>query len=150
MDTITERIVRALTQTASVVNDATGGIYDRDLRRTGSGATPLAFDADGDILPTVMVDDAGDVREPFSHRGAVQGTVYVWVFGGRSVKGEEQVEDLVRKIRNTLLGWRDTDPTYGAGAELVPIARLGLMADDTAIWDRLAFSYAAFLPNATV
>lgn len=150
MDTIVERIVRALTQTASVVSDATGGIYDRDLRRTGSGSTPLAFDPDGDIMPTVMVDDAGDVREPFSHRTAMQGTVYVWVFAGRSVKGEEQVEDLVRKIRGVLLGWRDTDPTYGAGAELVPIARLGLMADEQAVWDRLAFSYAAFLPNATI
>ena len=150
MDSIAERITRALTQTQSVVSDATGGIYDRDLRRTGSGATPLAFDADGDILPTVMVDDAGDVREPFSHRGAVQGTVYVWVFAGRSVKGEEQVEDLIRKIRGVLLGWRDTDPTYGAGAELVPIARLGLQSDDQAMFDRLAFSYAAFLPNANI
>jgi hypothetical protein len=150
MDAITERITRALTQTASIVSDATGGIYDRDLRRTGSGATPFAFDADGDIKPTVMVDDAGDVREPFSHRTAVQGTVYVWVFAGRSVKGEEQVEDLVRKIRGTLLAWRDTDPTYGAGAELVPIARTGLLSDEQAIWDRLTFSYAAFLPNANI
>lgn len=150
MDTIAERIHRALTQTASIVNDATGGIYDRDIRRTGSGSTPLAFDSDGDILPSVMVDDAGDVREPFSHRTAVQGTVDVWVFGGRSVKGEEQVDDLIRKIRGTLLGWRDTDPTYGTGAELVPIARLGLMADDQAVWDRLTFSYPAFLPNAYV
>lgn len=150
MDTIAERIHRALTQTQSIVNDAPGGIYERDIRRTGSGSTPFAFDSDGDILPSVMVDDAGDVREPFSHRSAVQGTVYVWVFAGRSVKGEEQVDDLIRKIRNTLLGWRDADPTYGAGAELVPIARLGLMADDQAVWDRLTWSYAAFLPNVNV
>ena len=150
MDTIVERITAALNNTASIKNDATGGIYDRDIRRTGSWSTPTAFDIDGDLKPTVMVDDAGDVREPFSHRTAVQGTVYVWVFAGRSIKGEEQVEDLVRKIRNSLLGWRDADPTYGAGAELTPIARLGLLADDHAIWDRLTFSYPAFLPNANV
>ena len=147
MSTITERIHLALTQTQSIVSDATGGIYDRDIRRTGSWATPTAYDTDGDLRPTVMVDDAGDVREPFSHRAAVQGIVYVWVFAGRSVKGEEQVEDLIRKIRNSLLGWRDA---AGAGTELVPIARLGLVSDDHAIWDRLAFSYAAFLPNANV
>lgn len=137
---IATRVKQALQATSTVTTYATGGIYDRDIRRTGSGATPFAYDPDGDLYPTVMVDDAGDVREPFSHTAQYQGLLYIWVFAGRSTKGEAQVAELTRRIRHSLFGWQDNDPTAGTGALLFPNARLGVQADDDAVFDRLSFT----------
>ena len=137
---IATRVKQALDATSAVKTYATGGIYDRDIRRTGSGSTPFAYDPDGDLYPTVMVDDAGDVREPFSHTAAYQGLLYIWVFASRSTKGETQVAELTRRIRHSLYGWQDRDPVNGTGALLFPNSRLGMQSDDQAIFDRLAFT----------
>lgn len=136
----------ALQATPTITARATGGIYDRDLRRSGSGATPFAFDADGDIKPTLMVDDAGDVREPFSHTAHYQGLVYVWIFAGRSAKGEDQIDDLLGRVRSAFYQWQDKD----TGAMLFPAGRLGMQSDDQAVFDRLAFTYSGVLPLSNV
>ena len=140
------RIMYALQASPVISGYATGGIYDRDLRRSGSGWTPNAFDADGDIKPTVMVDDAGDVREPFSHTAHYQGLVYIWLFAGRSTKGEDQVEELARRIRHALYQWQDSE----TGAQLFPAGRLGMQADDQAVFDRLQLTYSGVLPLSNV
>ncbi len=41
---------------------ALGGIHDHDLRRTGE----MPLDSNRDVMPMVMVDDAGGGRDPFS------------------------------------------------------------------------------------
>lgn len=144
--TLVTRLMYALQASSVISGYATGGIYDRDLRRSGSGATPFAFDADGDIKPTVMVDDAGDVREPFSHTAHYQGLVYIWIFAGRSTKGEDQVEELARRVRHALYQWQDAE----TGAQVFPAGRLGMQSDDQAVFDRLQLTYSGVLPLSNV
>ena len=144
MSTIATRVHNALTAVPLITSYATGGIYDRDLRRTGAGMTP-AYDQFGDVQPTLMVDDAGDVREPFSHTAHYQGLLYIWVFAARA-KGEDEVQELTRRVRHTLYQWQDPD----TGALLLPSARLGLQSDDEAVFDRLTFTYSGVLPLANV
>ena len=139
-------VKNVLTGVYSISSYATGGIYDRDIRRTGAGFTPNAFDADGDLKPTLMIDDAGTVREPFSHTAHYQGLLYVWVFAGRSVKGEGQVRELTRRVTHTLYQWQEPD----TGALLLPSVRLGMQADDQAVFDRVSFTYSGVMPLSNV
>lgn len=139
-------VLNALTSVYSITSLSTGGIYDHDLRRTGSMRTPNAYDADGDLKPTLMIDDAGTVREPFSHTAHYQGQLYIWVFAGRSVKGEDAVNELTRRVNHTLYQWQE--PT--TGAMLLPAMRLGMQSDDEAVFDRLTFTYAGVMPLSNV
>lgn len=144
--TMATAVKNVLTTVTSITTRATGGIYDRDLRRTGAGRTPAAYDADGDLKPSLMIDDAGTTREPFSHTAHYQGLLYIWVFAGRSVKGENQVRDLTSRVNHTLYHWQE--PT--TGAMLLPAMRLGMQSDDEAVFDRLTFTYSGVMPLSNV
>lgn len=139
-------VKNVLTGVYSITSYATGGIYDRDLRRTGAGMTPVAYDSDGDLKPTLMIDDAGTTREPWSHTAHYQGQLYIWVFAGRSVKGEGQVRELARRVQHTLYQWQEPD----TGALLLPTMRLGMQSDDEAVFDRLTFTYSGVFPLSNV
>lgn len=140
--TMATSVRNVLTTVYSITSRATGGIYDRDIRRTGSGFTPNAYDADGDLKPVLMIDDAGTVREPFAHTAQYQGLLYIWVFAGRSTKGEAEVKELTRRVTHTLYQWQEPS----SGAMLLPSMRLGMQADDQAVFDRVTFTYAGVLP----
>ena len=140
-------VVNVLSVVTSITTYATGGIYDHDLRRTGAMQTSPAFDpVTGTLRPTLMVDDAGTVREPFGHTAHYQGLLYIWVFAARSNAGEGKVNELTRRVQHTLYQWQE--PT--TGALLLPSARLGMQSDDAAVFDRLTFTYSGVFPLSNV
>lgn len=140
-------VKNVLTGITSITTYATGGIYDRDLRRSGTMRTSPAYDATSGMLkPSLMIDDAGTVREPFSHTAHYQGLLYIWVFAARTVAGEGQVRELTRRVQHTLYQWQEPD----TGALLLPTMRLGMQSDDEAVFDRLTFTYSGVMPLSNV
>ena len=145
--TMATSVLNALTAVTSITSRATGGIYDRDLRRSGTMQTSPAYDtATGLLKPSLMIDDAGTVREPFSHTAHYQGLFYIWVFAARTVKGEVDVRELTRRVQHTLYQWQEPS----TGALLLPTMRLGMQSDDEAVFDRLSFSYSGVFPLSNV
>ena len=124
---------------AGIVN---GRITDRDIRRTGWERNSTYFDTDGFIRPSLMVDDAGDLRPPFGHTAEMLATVYVWGFAPRTTAGRTALDTLMARTQVLMHRWQDPD----TGAMALPSGRLGQQTDDTdAVMDRVELSVSGVL-----
>ncbi len=131
---------------ATVVFDR---IFDRDLRRAGSGATDAIFDpANGQVLPSVMVDDAGGGRNPFAGSSSVfQDRCYVWIFTPRNDAGRTSLATATARVTAILHRWRDP----ATGVSLFYGDRVGEQTTDapaSSYMERLSFLANGVLAGA--
>jgi len=118
-----DSIVATLRADAVLVGLAVGGIHDHDLRRSNES---LPVDLHGDVLPVVMVDDAGGGRDPFGPSGMFSDRVMFWVFAPLSRPGRLAVEAITARLLVLLHWWRDP----ATGTTLFHGDRLGVQATD--------------------
>jgi len=128
-----------------------GGLYDRDLKRTGPGATPNAYAPSPPYQPrpaAVVVDD-GDDDDLGGVAGGLRGYVSLWCYGPPTANGMAAVADALDRARWLLVGWRfATGNGCGAAVEQAG-QRLGLRddpVDDARMVDRLRFVVSSYWP----
>lgn len=115
--------------------DAIAGerILDFDYRTSGWNTAPVdVFDADGLMLPTIIVDDNGATQPFTGPRHAEEGSIFIWAFSTRSMVGHDDVETMMRLIRSRLRDWQE--PV--SRASLHWTLRLGKITADDGTYDR--------------
>lgn len=144
-------VLAALTADATLAGILPGGIYDRDLKRAGPGATPLAYAPDPPYQPrpaAVVVDD-GDDAAPTGPVGGQLGFISLWCYAPPTASGMAALADAFDRARVLLVG---TVFASGNGTTTrieQTGQRLGQRddpVDDGRIVDRLRFTYASYWP----
>lgn len=133
-----DAIVAVLRADATLMALAPGGVYDHDIRRSNES---LPVDSNGDVLPLVMVDDAGGGRDPFGASGMFSDRVMFWVFAPLSRPGQVAIEAITARLLAILHRWRDPE----TGTMLFQGDRLGVQATDapdSSYMDRLTLKVA--------
>lgn len=129
-----DAITAALQGDVVITALATGGVHDRDLRRSNE---TLPVDANGDVLPLLMVDDTGGGRDPFSRAsGVFSDRVMIWIFAPMHRLGRLAIEAITDRVLTVLHGWQD--PL--TGTVVMQGDRLGVQttdAPDQSYMDRL-------------
>lgn len=122
---------------ASLVDDR---VFDRDLRRAGHGAINAIFTPMGEVMPSLMVDDAGGGRNPASRSATVfQDRCYVWIFVPRTDAGFDAGRVLTERVIAVLQRWQDTE----TGIMMFYSDRVGLQetaAPSDSYMDRVTFT----------
>lgn len=135
MKTIIYRMLKATPEVQDIAGDR---VYDRDIRRAGWDRAVGAIDANGDLLPVIMVADGGDLPFPFHPTPLLTATVNVATFASTTTAGRKALDALKDVVIYTLDHWRDPETgayvTYGGSA--------GEVEDDGAVWDTLRFDVA--------
>ena len=129
--TIATRILNRLTTDADLTALLSGGIYDRELKREGPGATPNAFapTPPNQVRPAAVVRDDGDNDDVFGPRGAQQTFVTLWVYAPATANGKEAIATAIDMARSRLIGWQ-MPTANGAAATVETVAgRLGVRDD---------------------
>ena len=132
-------IVAALGADTTIAAVAGSRVYDRDVRRVGWESVD-AFDADNDLLPLLMVDDAGASRAAFGSP-IEAGMVYVWAYAARTDAGRTAVATLMERVIAVMDGAQLGSP----GPMVRWAGRLGLQDDDDAVFDRTTLQVAGVL-----
>lgn len=100
-----DAITAALRADPVIAGLATGGVFDYDIRRSNE---TLPVDANGDVLPVVVIDDAGGGRDPFSRAsGVFSDRVMVWMFAPMNRPGRVAIEELTARVLTVLHLWQD-------------------------------------------
>jgi hypothetical protein len=144
-------ILARLQADAALTGILVGGLYDRDLRRAGPGATPAAYAPDPPHQPRpagVVVDD-GDDADPAGYVGGQLGFVSLWCYAPTTASGRAAIADALDRARHLLVGWG-----FGTGngtAARVEQAgqRLGTRDDPVEagrVVDRLRFVVTTYWP----
>lgn len=134
-------IVAALSADATIAGVAGTRIYDRDVRRVGwESLIDEAFDEDGDLLPLLMVDDAGASRSAFGSP-IEAGLVYVWAYAARTDSGRAAIATLMERVLAVMDGLQLGSP----GPMVRWAGRLGQQDDDDAVFDRTTLQVAGVL-----
>ena len=133
--------VAALESDTVIAGWATGGIRDRDPRRSGPNQTSDAFstDPDGDILPTIAVVGGMAVR-PFTRmRGAVEEAIEVRLFAQDYTSQYDALDSIAVRIRRLLNDYRASNELPGV---FQWESRLGLQyggAFEDVVYDEVRF-----------
>lgn len=94
---------------------ATGGILDRDPRRSGPNATDSAFETtpDGDIKPVIAAVATGSVR-PFTRISrATEDSVEIRIFTPDYAENYDGLDMVASRIKRLLTGYRANNGTPG-------------------------------------
>ena len=129
--TIATRTLSRLTVDSSLNALLTGGIYSRELKREGPGATPNAFAPTPpyQVRPSAVVRDDGDADDGVGPGGAQFTFVTVWFYAPATDNGKAAIADAVELTKGLLIGWRMPTPN-GTGATVENVAgRLGVRDD---------------------
>lgn len=125
-----------------------GGIYGRDLKRVGPGATPTAYAPSPPYTPVpaaVVVDD-GEVEDPGGPPLGLLGSVSVWVYAARVASGRDEIAAALEGVRAALLGWSFLTPRQTPARFEGPGLRLGTRddpVDEQRLVDRVVFAWHA-------
>jgi len=106
----------------------TGGVYDRELKRTGPGSTPAAFSDDGHAKPAAVITDQGDNADTLGPGGAYLAFPWIYLYALRTDNGKLAVANAWDLLFSRLHGWRFTTAN-GTGATVTVIGRLGRRDD---------------------
>lgn len=135
MATALDRIHTRLTGEAALTAILTGGIYKRELKRSGPGSTPDAFGPEGQPRPAAVVVDRGDITDTLGPDAAFFGAPEVWFYAGAYDNGRATIEAAWELAFGLLHRWRF--PTVnGTAVEARVVGRLGVR-DDPAMDGRL-------------
>lgn len=126
--TVVARIVERLTGDTAVTAVFTGGVYDRELKSVGPGATPTAYGPEGHPRPAAVVVDAGDNADALGPGGAYMAFPWVYLYGPRTANGKEALATAWDLLFGRLHGWRLTTAN-ATGATVAVIGRLGVRDD---------------------
>lgn len=138
---------------AALVALLPGGLYDRDLKRTGPGATAAAYAPAPPYQPrpAAVVTDDGDDAAPFGISGGLLGFVSLWCYAPTTATGRAAIADAIERARELLVGWAFATP-QGSGARIEQAGqRIGVRddpVDDQRCVDRLRFAIASYRPGA--
>jgi hypothetical protein len=125
-----------------------GGVYTRDLKREGPGATPGAYATAPPHVPVpaaVVVDDGEQpalTGPPFAQAGVVS----VWFYATRSGSGRDAIAAAVEATRRALVSWSWTTANGPPARFADPGQRLGVRDDPVdaqRLVDRVSLPYAA-------
>jgi hypothetical protein len=125
-----------------------GGVWGRDLKREGSGATPDAFAPEPPHTPrpaAVVVDD-GEGDDLLGPPAAQLGFLSVWFYAVRTGSGRDAVNAAVELTRRSLVNWTWPTPNLTPATIATPGMRLGVRddpVDGQRLLDRLRFPYVA-------
>jgi hypothetical protein len=150
--TVTSSVLDYLKADPTLAMLLPGGLYDRDLKRQGPGATRDAYAPDPPHQPrpaAVVVDD-GDDASLTGADGCQLGFLSLWCYAPTTASGRAAIAEAIDRARVLLVGF--TCPTgNGAGARIEqPGQRLGVRddpVDDGRVVDRIRFLYATYWPR---
>lgn len=106
-----------------------GGIWTRPIKREGNGATPTAFDADGDPLPAAVVVDGTDQQTPFGPDASFMSFPQIYIYAQPHDTGKATIAEAWDQMYGLLHKWRFATGN-GTDAEVQVIGRLGVMDDE--------------------
>lgn len=120
---------------------ATGGVLDRDPRRSGPGATEevFAIDENGDINPTIACDSGNAVRVPNAPDRAYQDAVVVRVFAPDHHAFYVGLDDTVARIIAVLFGYRASNANPAQFRWESCLGRQGGGAFEDVVYDEVRF-----------
>lgn len=143
-----EAVVARLQGDPDLMAVLAGGVYARDVKRQGDGATPDAYAATPPHTPkpaAVVVDD-GETDDILGPPAAQLGFVSVWFYAARSASGRQAVATALELARRRLVGWSWPTANLTPAAVVAPGFRLGVRddpVDGQRVLDRLRLPYAA-------
>jgi hypothetical protein len=90
---------------------ATGGILDRDPRRSGPNVAEGVFSLDemGDILPTIACTGSNATRALGGPPNAYIGTVAIQIFAPDYTRFDAEIDDAIERITAALFGYRHSN-----------------------------------------
>jgi hypothetical protein len=90
---------------------ASGGILDRDPRRSGPNATGEVFDTDemGDIRPTIACTGANATRSLGGPQSAYEDTVVIRIFTPDYTRFYGEIDAITERITAMLFGYRHSN-----------------------------------------
>jgi len=124
-----ERITTDSALSGSPESVLTGGVYDRELKRSGPGSTPGAFNADGHPRPAAVVTDPDDNADLLGPGGAYQAFPWIYLYAERHASGKAAIANAWDLLFSRLHGWRFATAN-GTGATVTVIGRLGTRDDE--------------------
>ncbi len=135
-DPIATQIADVLSANAELYSLCGLRILDMDYRTTGWNSSPVnVFDADGIILPTIVVDDVGGDKPLGSPKDAERVRIAVWAFSSRSNTGHTEVSRIMRVAKNVLT--KDASPISRTSLRF--LERVGVVIADDGLYDRITF-----------
>lgn len=140
-------VVARLAGDPAVAAALPGGVYGRDLKRDGQGATPDAYapNPPNQPRPAAVVVDDGEVDALLGPPLSQAGTVSVWFYAPRTQSGRDAIAAAVEASRRALSGWAWTTANATPARIEGPGQRLGTRddpVDGQRLVDRVAFPYA--------
>lgn len=136
--TVVDRVVERLTTDSDLTALLTGGIYTRELKREGNGATPDAFSSTPPYQPrpAAVIRDNGDVTDLLGPGGAQSSYITIWVLAQAHQSGRDAIAAAIELIKGRLIGWSFPNAN-GAGATVENVSgRIGIH-DDPVVPNRI-------------
>lgn len=142
---LASRMAGRLATNATIFSLAGPRILDFDYRTTSWNAAPVeVMDADGLMLPTIVVDDRGASSPIFGRMNdGEHALVYVWAFSTRTKGGLDEVHALMNAVKRALHYWQDP-VTKGVA---IWAGRLGSSSPDDGSMDRTEFRVSGVPPT---
>ncbi len=131
MATIVDHINTRLQSSASLLGTLSGGVWTRELKRTGPGATPGAFGPEGQMRPAAVIADQGDNLHPQAAAipSAYSSFPQIYLYAPATESGKQAIAGAFGQIVTLLEGWTfQTDA--GPVAFVSIVGRLGLRDSD--------------------
>jgi len=125
---ILERIATDSAITGAPESVLTGGVYDRELKRTGPGSTPAAFSLEGHPRPAGVILDPDDNADALGPGGAYMAFPWIYLYAERHASGKAAIATAWDLLFGRLHGWRFATAN-GTGATVAVIGRLGTRDD---------------------
>ena len=115
---------------ALVPNPLTGGVYTRDIKRTGDGRTPDAFapTEPWQQRPAAVVVDGTDERDPLGPDTSNHSFPWVYFYAPPTESGKATIANAFTEAYALLHNWHFATDN-GTGAEVKVISRLAVLDD---------------------
>jgi hypothetical protein len=135
--TIVNQILSRLSGDGTVSGLLPGGIYTRELKAPGTpGATPAAFDVDGDPIAAAVIKDGTDEGTAFGPDGSFDSFPFIYIYAPPHENGKATIANAWDAMFSALHKWKFATGN-GTGAEVRVIGRLAILDDPDESTDRV-------------
>ncbi len=131
MATVVDQINARLQSSAALMGTLTGGVWTREIKRTGPGSTPSAFGPEGQIRPAATISDQGEGQHP---QGDAVPTAYnafplIFLYAPATESGRQALAAAFNEIVSLLHEWTFVT-TAGPVAFVRVVGRFGVRDSD--------------------